>query len=100
MQRMFAYATYFLLSKKGPALNGGISKWDVSRVTNMMYMFDEAVSFSQTLCGAWRDSKADKRYMFSGSNGKMCSSSCVLDVCTHVVGDDTHLCCDCYSMLG
>ena len=82
------------------AFNGDISKWDVSRVTNMMYMFDGAVSFSQTLCGAWRDSKADKINMFRGSNGTMCSSSCVLDVCTHVVGHDTHFGCDCYSMLG
>ena len=55
--------------------NGDISKWDVSRVTNMQAMFFNAVSFSQTLCGAWRDSKADKRYMFSGSNGNVCPSS-------------------------
>ena len=63
------------------AFNGDISKWDVSRVTRMIDMFSRAVSFSQTLCGAWKDSKADKTNMFTGSNGKMCSSSCVLHVC-------------------
>ena len=72
MQYMFAAAKAF---------DGDISKWDVSRVTNMGAMFSAAVSFSQTLCGAWKDSKADKTNMFTGSNGKMCSSSCVLHVC-------------------
>ena len=55
--------------------NGDISKWDVSRVKDMGSMFDGAVSFSQTLCGAWRDSKAKKTDMFRDSNGKLCSSS-------------------------
>ena len=62
--------------------DGDISKWDVSRVMNMGSMFDGAVSFSQTLCGAWRDSKAKKTDMFRSSNGKLCSSSYVLYVCT------------------
>ena len=55
------------------AFNGDISKWDVSRVTTMIYMFLSASSFSQTLCGAWAVSKADKTQMFGGSKGKMCS---------------------------
>ena len=61
------------------AFNGDISKWDVSRVTDMSYMFFASV-FSQTLCGAWRDSKAGKLGML-GRNGKMCSSSFVLHAC-------------------
>ena len=71
--------TYMFYGAK--AFNRDISKWDVSQVKDMSEIFKNAVSFSQTLCGAWRDSKADKTNMFSGSNGKMCSSSCVLHVC-------------------
>ena len=52
-----------------------ISKWNVSRVTKMGAMFLGAKSFSQTLCGAWVVSEADKNDIFKNSNGKMCSSA-------------------------
>jgi len=45
----------------------------VSRVTNMYAMFSGASSFDQTLCGAWKASKAKyKDIMFAGSSGKLC----------------------------
>merc|ERR1719174_3559147 len=65
MQGMFYSASSF---------NGDLSKWDVSGVTNMNAMFKGASSFSQTLCGAWRTSTADKDSMFDGSSGRLCTS--------------------------
>ena len=56
---------------KASSFNGDISKWDVSKVTTMVDMFNGASSFSQTLCGAWQKSRADKARMFSGSSGKI-----------------------------
>merc|ERR1719182_612028 len=52
------------------SFNGDLSKWDVSRVTNMLRMFNGAKAFSQTLCGAWQKSTANKKDIFSGSSGK------------------------------
>merc|ERR1719174_2316071 len=67
MEMMFQYASKF---------NADISKWDVSKVTNMGGMFHGAKSFSKTLCGAWQKSKASaKSGMFSGSSGKMCTTT-------------------------
>merc|ERR1712032_505830 len=55
------------------SFNGDLSKWDVSRVTNMLRMFNGAKAFSQTLCGAWQKSSAQKDGMFQNSaGGKMC----------------------------
>ena len=54
--------------------DGDISKWEVSRVTDMGYMFNSAAAFSQTLCGAWAVSEADKTEIFGYTRGKMCSS--------------------------
>merc|ERR1719269_75033 len=39
-------------------------------------MFYQAKAFSQTLCGAWQKSTANKKDMFSGSPGKiMCTTT-------------------------
>ena len=55
------------------SFNGDISKWDVSRVTNMNGMFFGATSFNQILCGqAWVNSKARQMTMFDGSLGSIC----------------------------
>ena len=46
--------------------NPELSNWDVSRVTDMCAMFNDATSFNQTLCGAaWINSKASKVDMFT-----------------------------------
>ena len=55
--------------------NGDIANWDVSKVRNMKDMFSKASSFKQTLCGAWHTSTADKTGMFKGTYGRICSSS-------------------------
>ena len=63
MRAMFRWAKAF---------NGGISKWDVSKVTSMDLMFLDAASFNQQLCGAdWVNAKASKQDMFKGSSGSM-----------------------------
>ena len=56
------------------AFNRDLNLWDVSRATNLQNMFRNAKSFSQTLCGAWATSKADKTGMFAGSSGKISSN--------------------------
>ena len=59
------------------SFNQDLSKWDVSRVTNMDWMFSEARSFQQTLCGAaWVDSTASKNNMFDGSSGSISMTAC------------------------
>ena len=97
MNTMFAYAALFNgdLSKwdvsrvtdmsymfyHASSFNGDLSKWDVSRVTNMVGMFYSASKFSQTLCGAWAPSAATKDQMFDGSLGKIgpsCASKTTL----------------------
>ena len=63
------------------AFNIDISKWDVSSVVTMDYMFwhDRATSFKQKLCGAaWVRSKASKKEMFTGSFGSISSQVCAL----------------------
>jgi len=44
----------------------------VSKVTTMNRMLWGASKFAQTICGAWKASKADKKEMFDGSPGKLC----------------------------
>merc|ERR1712037_1024603 len=39
------------------AFNGDISKWDVSKVDNFLMVFGNAPSFSQVLCGEWKKNK-------------------------------------------
>ena len=64
MTWMFGHASNF---------NSDISKWDVSRVTNMDAVLYETYSFTHTLCGAWKTSKASKKGMLQGSQGKLCA---------------------------
>ena len=52
MNGMFSEATFF---------NHNISKWDVGNVKYMNDMFNGASAFSQTLCGLWKVSKAQKK---------------------------------------
>ena len=55
------------------AFNGHISKWDVTKVTTMNYMFWQATSFKQQLCrDGWVNSKASKIEMFKGSARTVC----------------------------
>jgi len=44
----------------------------VSRVTDMVSMFEKASSFKQTLCGKWKIARAKKDRMFLSSPGKLC----------------------------
>ena len=57
--------------------NSDVSKWDVSRVRNMDYMFQNVKSFKQELCGvAWVHSKASKIQMFAGFPGSISRTVC------------------------
>merc|ERR1712032_1504197 len=58
MGNMFAYLTHF---------NQDLSKWDVSRVTNMWYMFYLASAFNQDLSKWDVSSVSDMKYMFNGA---------------------------------
>ena len=63
------------------AFNIDISRWDVSSVVTMDYMFWhwQSTSFKQKLCGAaWVRSKASKKAMFEGSFGSISSQVCTL----------------------
>ena len=61
------------------SFNMDISNWDVSRVTNMHRMFYNAKSFDQILCGeAWVHSKALQRDMFTRSPGSVSKIICGL----------------------
>jgi hypothetical protein len=42
-------------------------------VTNMDAVLYETYSFTHTLCGAWKTSKASKKGMLQGSQGKLCA---------------------------
>ena len=57
------------------SFDGDLSKWDVSSVSYMRSMFSGASSFTQTLCGKWKTSKADKEQMFDNSKGELCAST-------------------------
>ena len=68
MGHIFAEKEYF---------DTDLSKWDVSRVTDMMFMFLGAMTFKQSLCGeAWVLSKATKTHMFYGSPGEISKIIC------------------------
>ena len=59
------------------SFNGDVSKWDVSSVTNMDHMFDDAHSFGRKLCGAaWVHSKASNKNMFEKSSGSILQKAC------------------------
>ena len=87
MQRMFYDAESF---------NGDVSEWNVGKVTTMYQMFLGASAFTQTLCGRWYESTANKVEMFDGSSGKICSAP------TTTTGMSTDYTCvakDCYTVL-
>ena len=53
---------------KDSKFNGDISKWDVSNVTNMSYMFAYADSFNQSI-SKWNTSRVTDMYrMFCGAS--------------------------------
>ena len=57
--------------------HGPIAQWNVSSVINMDYMFSDAASFKQELCGdAWVQSVASKTDMFVGSSGSISIAVC------------------------
>ena len=57
--------------------NIDLSWWDVSRVTTMRRMFYNANSFAQTLCGKlWVTSTATQVQMFDGSSGSISTTIC------------------------
>ena len=59
------------------AFSCDISKWDVSSVINMDYMFRETVSFDRKLCETfWFHSKASKIGMFGDSPGSIPRTEC------------------------
>merc|ERR1719201_3039828 len=58
------------------AFNQDISKWDVSKVTDMRSMLQNARAFKGKLCSAaWVYSKAKKVHMFTGSPGEICHNA-------------------------
>ena len=68
MSHMFHFAQAF---------NCDLSQWDLSGVTDMEYMFTDAKSFKQQLCGLfWVHSKAKKDFMFGGSSGSISPKVC------------------------
>merc|ERR1711939_133742 len=63
--------------QQASAFNADIKRWDVSSVTRMDRMFQDADAFSHTLCAAaWLDSKASQVEMFKGAGGG------VIAICT------------------
>merc|ERR1712032_1517731 len=61
---------------RATSFNRDISNWDVSSVINMIRMFWNAKSFKQTLCGAaWVHSEATKTDMFTGSSGSILTTT-------------------------
>ena len=66
MIRMFHGATAF---------NADLSGWDVSKVTDMSYMFRKAAAFDQKLSGSWSTSTADKNSMFFNCPGSIVSEA-------------------------
>ena len=68
MQGMFLQASSF---------NIDISKWDMRSVTDTDYMFYQAESFKQQLCGdTWINSKATNKFMFASSEGILADKPC------------------------
>merc|ERR1712048_1218100 len=55
------------------SFNSDVSKWNVSKVNDMRSMFYFATSFNQMLCGeAWvNNSQAMQQNMFNGSSGSI-----------------------------
>jgi len=53
------------------SFNEPIGDWDVSSVTNMRFMLVGATSFNQRLGGQWSTSTADKGFMFYACPGSI-----------------------------
>merc|ERR1712185_578741 len=53
--------------RQASSFNIDVTRWDISRVTNMVLMFYSATSFDQTLC--WDTSGATTTSMFMNSGG-------------------------------
>ena len=72
---MSSVSKMYAMFMDASAFNIDISKWDVSSVVSMDYMFSQGgktSSFKQKLCGAaWVRSKASKKGMFTGSYGSI-----------------------------
>ena len=63
--------------KSAVLFNGDISQWDVSRVAKMDHMFMNADSFKRQLCGdTWVHSEASKTDMFADSPGSISETVC------------------------
>ena len=54
--------------------NADLSRWDVSKVTDMFAMFKDATAFDQKLSGSWSTSTADKFRMFDDCPGSIVGS--------------------------
>merc|ERR1712032_1488719 len=62
------------------AFNQDLSKWDVSAVIDMSDMFHGASAFDIILCGvAWLNTKASKKSMFTDCPGSISSQVCKTD---------------------
>jgi surface protein len=73
---------------RASAFNQDLSKWAVSAVTGMESMFHGASAFNRELCGvAWMDSKADKTDMFTNSPGRILSTVCTTARTGYVYGE-------------
>ena len=77
---MSSVTNMYCMFMDASAFNIDISRWDVSNVVTMDYMFHHSQvtsSFKQKLCGAaWVHSKANKKGMFAGSFGSISSQVC------------------------
>merc|ERR1719174_3253435 len=63
--------------REAKSFNRDISEWDVSSVTEMDDMFLKAISFEQQFCTPdWSRSKASKKDMFEGSSGSISNTAC------------------------
>ena len=81
----------FTMFKEATSFNQDLSKWDVSRVTDMDYMFAGATAFKQSLCGeAWVNSKATNNGMFDRSSGSISTTVCGLYSLSTILDASTH----------
>ena len=70
MRGLFVHKVNFML-QGATSFNGDLSLWDVSKVSNMSFMFWGATSFTHQLGGAWSTSTATKYAMFGNCPGSI-----------------------------